>query len=126
MADFNIALNDDNLNEGEETIVVRLASASGANVGITNVAANAAATATIAASDGTTVSVAGPNAAVQEGGDAVFTLTLGGGTPSADAVLPYTLSGVPADDLDAAFGTLSGERRITPAEATGGNAITAI
>ncbi|MDD9802370.1 MAG: hypothetical protein OXU53_07435 [Deltaproteobacteria bacterium] len=124
MADFNIALNNDGLNEGAETIVVRLASASGANVSITAVAADAAATATIAASDSTTVSVAGPNAAVQEGSDAVFTVTLGGGAPSADVVLPYTLSGVPASDLDAAFGTLSGERRISPAEAASGNAIT--
>jgi len=122
MADFSIALNNDNLNEGAETIVVRLLSASSANVSITNVATDAAATATIAANDGTTLSVAGPNAAVQEGSDAVFTLTLGGGTPSADIVAAYTLGGAPASDL--VGGSLSGEKRITLAEVASGEPIT--
>jgi len=122
MADFSIALNDDNLNEGAETIVVSLTSASGANVSITNVATDAAATATIALNDATTLSVAGPNAAVQEGSDAVFTLTLGGGTPSADIVAAYTLDGAPASDL--VGGSLSGEKRITLAEVASGDPIT--
>lgn len=122
MADFSIPLNNDNLNEGAETIVVSLSMANGANVSITNVADNAAATAIIAANDATTLSVAGPNAAVQEGGEAVFTLTLGGGAPSEDIVAAYTLSGVPASDL--VGGNLSGEKRITLAEVASGDPIT--
>ena len=107
VAEIEVTAVDDAESEAAETLTVTLSgitvAAGGGGVELSDTAAAREAAATIAASDPVTVSVAGPDMAVMEGTDAVFTVTVTG-TPAAEIRLPYTLSGagIDADDVAAA------------------------
>ena len=70
------------------------------NVVIHPTANTATATITDDAADAITVTVARQAAAVAEGGDAVFTVTLAGGASTAPVVVSYETSGTATPGLD--------------------------
>ncbi|MDD9872478.1 MAG: hypothetical protein OXU65_03090, partial [Deltaproteobacteria bacterium] len=101
--DITLTIAGDSLSEAAEIVRIELgAPTTGAGGGIFS-ATRANAALTISDNDNLSISVEGPDAAVAEGGDAVFTLTIAGGVPSADLTLNYTLSGtgIAAADIDA-------------------------
>ncbi|MDD9817196.1 MAG: hypothetical protein OXU61_03525, partial [Gammaproteobacteria bacterium] len=119
---ISIAVPDDNLNEAASALTVTLAAVTGAAVA----AGEAEAEATVAASDPITVAIArksGESGAINEGGVARFTVTLGGGTPAANVTVPFTLSGSsatasPASPLTLTAPAVSGEIVVTSTEDT--------
>ena len=110
---FTVATAADTLSEGDETFQVRLTAASGnplpSNVSISPTANTATATITDDAADALTATVAGSAAMVAEGSNAVFTVTLSGGTSTAPVVVRYETSGTatPATDYTAPSGSLT-------------------
>ncbi len=96
---ITLATVDDAFNEEDETVIVTLtnplqgASGNTTNAILTSVAAGQSATATIADNDGLpSVSIAGPSAAVAEGSDLVFTVTLAPAS-GREVTVPYTVAG---------------------------------
>ena len=110
---FTVATAADTLSEGDETFQVRITADSGAplpsNVSISPTANTATATITDDAADAMTATVARVAAAVAEGSDAVFTVTLSGGTSTAPVVVSYETSGstTSATDYTAPSGSLT-------------------
>ena len=110
---FTVATAADTLSEGDETFQVRITAASGnplpSNVSISPTANTATATITDDAADALTATVAGSAAMVAEGSNAVFTVTLSGGTSTAPVVVRYETSGTatPATDYTAPSGSLT-------------------
>ena len=101
--DITLTIAGDSLSEAAEIVRIELgAPTTGAGGGMFS-ATRANAALTISDNDNLSISVEGPDAAVAEGSDAVFTLTIAGGVPSADLTLSYTLSGtgIAAADIDA-------------------------
>ena len=112
-ANIAIMAEDDSAPEGEEVFTVVL----GAVTGDATVSSAAGSTVvTIGASDPITVSLTGP-AEVDEGDPAMYTVTLSGGTSTADVMVPYTLSGTAESGTD--YTPPSGSVTI-PASATSG------
>jgi len=104
----------DNLNEGEETIVLTVTQFTGGNADSTLSFDSTPLQIVIVADDSIPVSLLAPPAAVAEGGTAVWTVEIGGSDrPSEDIVLPWTLGGVAAADVSI---PLLGVRSITLAE----------
>ena len=110
---FTVAAAADTLSEGDETFQVRIAADSGnplpSNVSIHPTGNTATATITDDAADALTATVARGAAAVAEGSNAVFTVTLSGGTSTAPVVVSYETSGsaTPAADYTAPSGSLT-------------------
>ncbi|MDD9818419.1 MAG: hypothetical protein OXU61_09855, partial [Gammaproteobacteria bacterium] len=117
---LGIALNDDSLNEGDETILAEVVNVTeaGHNTRLEQTDVAYIATRTIKDNDPVTASIAnaGTDAdadaadfQVQEGGNARFTVTLSGGARGGDVIVRYTISGdVAADDYtDSGNGALT-------------------
>ncbi len=104
---------DDNLSEPAETFKVTLGAITGRLSDLVSVKTDAgSATATIAASDPITVRVSGPDAAVNEGSPATYTVSISGGDPTANLTVDYATgheddTAVAPDDYAAASGTLT-------------------
>lgn len=113
-ATLSYSIRSDRLSEGEETIELTLTQLSGGNADSTLSFDSTPARVTIVGDGPLPLSLLGPAAAVAEGGTAVWTLALRGDLPSADILLPFSLSGVAAADVNI---PLHGVRRITVAEA---------
>ena len=92
---------DDNLFEEAETFTVRLDSATSAANEVVVSPSAAATTVTIAtdATDAIVASLTGPGA-VREGDTASYTVSLTGGTSTADVVVPYAVTGTAIDGTD--------------------------
>ena len=85
-----VATTEDDLNEADETFTVELTEVSfpaGVSLGTSS------ALGTIVDDDPVIAVVSADEASVDEGADAVFTVTLSGGTRAADVVVDYTVSG---------------------------------
>ena len=85
-----VATTEDDLNEADETFTVELTEVSfpaGVSLGTSS------ALGTIEDDDPVIAVVSADEASVDEGDDAVFTVTLSGGTRAADVVVDYTVSG---------------------------------
>ena len=85
-----VATTEDDLNEAAETFTVELTEVSfpaGVRLGTSS------ALGTIVDDDPVIAVVSADEASVDEGDDAVFTVTLSGGTRAADVVVDYTVSG---------------------------------
>ena len=110
---FTVATAADTLSEGDETFQVRVSADSGnplpSNVSIHPTGNTATATITDDAADAMTATVARGAATVAEGSNAVFTVTLSGGTSTAPVVVSYETSGsaTPAADYTAPSGSLT-------------------
>ena len=110
---FTVATAADTLSEGDETFQVRVSADSGnplpSNVSIHPTGNTATATITDDAADAMTATVAVSAATVAEGSNAVFTVTLSGGTSTAPVVVSYETSGsaTPAADYTAPSGSLT-------------------
>ena len=108
---ITVAVTEDALSEGSESFSVELGADTGteaAKVWVKSTAASA--TATIAESDPITVSIAGPTGEVTEGGAGTYTVSLSGGTPTADLTVSYNTSNGTATagmDYAAESGTLT-------------------
>jgi len=95
--DLPVTVRADDLNEAAETVTVRLLSATLASANISLGGADDSApersgVLTIAANDATTVSIAAAASTAAEGTAANFTVTLGGGTTTADVTLAYSFN----------------------------------
>ena len=106
---FTVRITDDNLSESGETFSVNLSSATGGGGPAPSIGTSSVTT-TIAASDAITVSISGP-ATVDEG-DATssYTVSVSGGTPTADLSVSYATSNGTAlagSDYTAASGMLT-------------------
>ena len=87
--DIDIAVTDDDLSEGEESFTVTLGTIGGdLSSQVSLKSGSSSATATIAESDPITVNVTG-DTSVDEGDDATYTVSLSGGTPTADLTVSY-------------------------------------
>ncbi|MDD9827675.1 MAG: hypothetical protein OXU92_04740 [Deltaproteobacteria bacterium] len=107
----------DSLNEGAERIGFELNGISGGNCAMGGCRVSLEGVlVSIRASDPISASVSGPATAQNEGSNAVFRVTLSGGTPTANVVIPYRIGGAGIDSgdyTDAGNGSLA----ITPAQA---------
>ena len=109
---FTVPIIDDNLAEPAEHIVINPGVITVAGFVTSPVSSGAASSAgaTIAASDPTTVSLSGPTV-VEEGSEtAVYTVSLSGGTPTADLTVSYATdddTAVAGSDYTAQSGTLT-------------------
>ena len=91
-ADIDVAVLDDTLVEGSESVVVTLGSITSSNPGISIDSAAGTATVTIADNDTATVSLANAGDAAEPGTSGKFTVTQST-TSSTDTVVSYTVSG---------------------------------
>ncbi len=106
---ISVPVSTDELVEGAETFSMRLSANTDNPLPTGFSMGTATATATIVATGSATVSIAGPNGSVAEGGDATFTVTLSG-SPGADMVMNYATvagSATATDDFDEMSGTLA-------------------
>ena len=122
---FTVATTADTLSEGSETFEVQISADSvtplPANVTISPTANTSTATITDDASDALTATVSRAGATVAEGSDAVFTVTLAGGTSTAPVTVRYETTGsatsgsdytAPSGSLTIASGLATGTVRI--------------
>jgi len=115
--EIEFSIYGDSLNEGAERLGFILQGMAGGNCTSVQCAVSVeGVTVSIRASDPIRASVSGPATAQSEGGNAVFRVTLSGGAPTEDVVLPYRIGGAgieSGDYSDAGNGRLV----ITPAQA---------
>ena len=117
---ISIPITDDGLSETAETFSISLGADSGDESEIVWVKSTASsATATIAASDPITVSITGPTTVSEGDETSDYTVSLSGGTPTADLTVNYATADTPAEgtakageDYTAKGGTLT----FTPAD----------
>ena len=119
---FTVATAADTLSEDDETFRVEIAADPGAplpsNVSISPTANTATATITDDAADAMTATGGGQRGrTVAEGSNAVFTVTLSGGTSTAPVVVSYETSGSATPDTD--YTAPSGSLTIAAGAATG-------
>ena len=118
---FTVATAADTLSEGDETFQVRITADSGtplpSNVSISLTANTVTATITDDAADAMTATVAGSATTGTEGSNAVFTVTLSGGTSTAPVVVSYETTGNATSGRD--YTAPSGSLTIAAGVATG-------
>ena len=109
---FTVGMTDDMLSEGSESFTVTLGAIT-TTLPATQVTLKSdenSATATIAESDPITVSISGPSTVEEGDTTTAYTVSLSGGTPTADLTVDYSTSDGTAtegDDYDSTSGTLT-------------------
>ena len=111
---IDVAVTGDTVNEADETFTVTLSNAGNAGI------SDATGTGTITDDDAVTATVAADAGSVAEGEDAVFTVTLSGGTTSAATTVTYETGGTASsgEDYTAPYTAESGTLTIGAGEST--------